>query len=211
MIVFLVANVDNFDQPFNVLSALAILMLVLTAITLAPFNANIIQFGVDQLQDSPADHQSLYIYWYVWVNYVVVFIELAGSTIIVLYLFAENDLFMVIFVVAGPFITCIVLLSIVTIVIHLKKQWFLIDYNRSNPYKLVYRVTKFSSQHKVPIRRSAFTYCEDDIPTGLDLGKNKCGRPFTTEQVEDVKAFYGILKIVFSLGIIFFLDIASGP
>ena len=72
-------------------------------------------------------------------------------------------------------------------------------------------MTKFARQHKVPIHRSAFTYCEDDILTGLDLGKNKYGGPFTTEQVDNVKAFYGILKIVFYLGITFFLDIASGP
>ena len=93
----------------------------------------------------------------------------------------------------------------------MQESLVVIDSARSNPYKLVYRVTKFARQHKVPIRRSAFTYCEDDIPTGLDLGKDKYGGPFTTEQVEDVKAFYGILKILFSLGITFFLDIASGP
>ncbi len=29
------------------------------------FNANVIQFGMEQLHDSPADHQSLFIYWYV--------------------------------------------------------------------------------------------------------------------------------------------------
>ena len=52
-----------------------------------------------------------------------------------------------------------------------------------------------------PVHRSTFTYCEDDIPTGLDLGKNKYGGPFTTKQVEDV------LKILFSMGITFCLDI----
>ena len=66
----------------------------------------------------------------------------------------------------------------------------------------MYRVTKFARQHKVPIPRSAFTYCGDDIPSGLDPGKSKCGGPFTTEQVEDVKAFNGIKKIIFTLGII---------
>ena len=65
-----------------------------------------------------------------------------------------------------------------------------------SPYKLVYRVTKFACQHKTPLRRSAFTYCEDELPKGLNLGKEKYGGPFTTEQVEDVKAFYGILKVL---------------
>ena len=37
------------------------------------------------------------------------------------------------------------------------------------------------------------------------MGKHKYGEPYTTEQVEDVKAFYGILKV--SLGLTFFLDL----
>ena len=62
----------------------------------------------------------------------------------------------------------------------------------------------------MPVQRSAFTYCEDDLPSGLDLGKNKYGGPFTTEQVEDVKAFYGILKVLIALGPVFFVDISTG-
>ena len=62
--------------------------------------------------------------------------------------------------------------------------------------------TKFARQHKVPVRRSAFTCCENEVPTGLDLAKEKYGGSFTTEQVEDVKAFYGILKVLFSFGIV---------
>jgi len=100
-------------------------------------------------------------------------------------------------------------LSILLEPIH-NRHWFLIDSARANPYKLVYRVTRFERQHKVPIRRSAFTYCEDEIPSGLNLGKTKYGGPFTTEEVENVKAFYGILKILFALGFIFFLDYTSG-
>ena len=73
----------------------------------------------------------------------------------------------------------------------------------------MYVVTKFARQHKTPVRRSAFTYCEDEIPTGLDLGKEKYGGPFSTEQVEDVKVFYGILKVLFSFGAVFFLDFAA--
>ena len=208
---FLMARFVHTSIQRQLLIALIFLMLLLTVVTLALFNANIIQFGVDQLQDSPADHQSLYIYWNVCVNYVVVFILLTGSTITSVPVIGENLYIFNTLVVVGPLISSIVLLCIVLIVVHCKKHWFLIDSARSNPYKLVYRVTKFARQHKVPIRRSAFTYCEDDIPTGLDLGKNKYGGPFTTEQVEDVKSIYGILKILFSLGITFFLDIASGP
>ncbi len=91
------------------------------------------------------------------------------------------------------------------------KNWFLIIPARINPYKLVYKVTHFARQHKVPVQRSAFTYlyCEDEIPTGLDLAKTKYGGPYTTEDVENVKAFYGILKMLLSLSPVFALLIAA--
>ncbi len=55
----------------------------------------------------------------------------------------------------------------------------------------------------------AFTYCEDEVPRGLGLGKEKYGGPFTMEQVEDVKTFYGILKVLFSFGIILICKLCS--
>ncbi len=81
-----------------------------------------------------------------------------------------------------------------------RENWFLIDHARPNPYRLVYKLTKFVHRHKVPIRCSAFTFCEDDVPSGLDLGKTKYDGPFSTEEVEDVKVFYGILKLLVVLG-----------
>ena len=39
-----------------------------------------------------------------------------------------------------------------------------------------------------------------------DLSKTKYGGPFTTEQVEDVNVFYGILRILFSLGTLYLLE-----
>ena len=56
------------------------------------------------------------------------------------------------------------------------------------------------------MRRSAFTYCEDEYPSRLDLGKHKYGGPFTTREVEDVKAFISIVKVLFSLFPVFMLQ-----
>ena len=191
--------------PISLLCLLTVVSVTTTVLIIASlimFNANIIQFGVDQLQDSPADHQILFIYWYVWTYYIGVLIaQICWSFVSVFN--QPSYLFLL------PIVLSIVLLLIVVLIVHYKKHWFIIDTARSNPYKLVYRVTKFARHHKVPIRRSAFTYCEDDIPSGLDLGKSKYGGPFTTEEVEDVKAFYGIFKILFGLGIALFMNVAS--
>ena len=112
-------------------------------------------------------------------------------------------------VVNSAIFICLLLLLIVVLIVYYKKLWFLIDIARTNPYKLVYKVTKFARQHKVPVRRSALTYCEDDIPSGLDLGKAKYGGPFTTEGVVNVKAFYRILRILLAFEMSWFMNIAT--
>ena len=68
-----------------------------------------------------------------------------------------------------------------------------------NPFKNIYRVLKYSWNHKVPEHRSAFTYWEEDIPRRIDLGKNKYGGPFTNEEVEDTKTFLSILPLLLCL------------
>ncbi len=172
------------------------------------FTANVIQFGMDQLHDSPGEDRTLFIHWYWWVFYSSYFITQL-SWIIFGY---DNDgvyKFVGIALVSLLAVIAIVLLIISMCLGHHKRRWFLIEPGRVNPYKLVYRVTKFSCQHRIPVQRSAFTYCEDKLPSGLDLGKDKYGGPFTTEEVEDVKAFYGILKVLFSFGPVFLLDITA--
>ena len=89
-----------------------------------------------------------------------------------------------------------------------RQHWFLIEPGSRNPYKLVYKVIKFASNHKNPVHRSAFTYCEEELPSRLDLGKEKYGGPFTTEEVENVKAFWGILRVLLTIGPVFVVDIA---
>ena len=49
------------------------------------------------------------------------------------------------------------------------------------------------------VRRSAFTYCEDKLPSRIDFAKSKYGGPFTTEQVEDVKMFLRVLAVSYNI------------
>ena len=79
------------------------------------------------------------------------------------------------------------------------KKHLVIDRTGQHPLKLIYMVLKYSWKHKVPERRSAFTYWEEDIPARIDLGKSKYGGPFTTEEVEDTKTFFRILLLLLSL------------
>ena len=87
---------------------------------------------------------------------------------------------------------------VVIFLLHKKKHWFLIDNIRKNPYRLVYGVVKFAIQHKKPVRRSAFTYCENRCPSRIDFGMQRYGGPFTTEEVEDVEVLFNILSFALS-------------
>ena len=65
---------------------------------------------------------------------------------------------------------------------------------------------KFAKDHTNPIRGSAFTYCENELLSRLDLGKEKYGGPFTIEQVKDIRAFLAILRILLTIGPILTVD-----
>ncbi len=67
---------------------------------------------------------------------------------------------------------------------------------------MIYKVIKFAIITKHPQRRSAFTYCEDELPSRIDFGKSKYGGPFTTEQVEDVKTLLRLLPLISIFGMI---------
>eukprot|EP00731_Ephydatia_muelleri_P020913 Em0013g640a len=112
---------------------------IIINVGLAGFQANIIQFGIDQMVDASGDQMS-------------------------------------------AFIHC------------------------QNPFKIVYSVIKFASKHNRPIYRSALTYWDDTPPSRLDLGKNKYGGPFSTEEVENVKSFFAITAVLLSLGLYIIAD-----
>ncbi len=169
------------------------------------FNANGLQFGLDQLFQTPAEDQSLFIQWYVWVYYlddviIHTFLDLD-------YIIHKDQVFFAVFTL--PFIiTTIILLGSLYLSFK-KKNWFLIVTKYKNPYSLVYKVTKFSFQKHTALQKSTLTYCSENITSKLDLAKEKYRGPYTSEQVEDVKAFYGVLKVIFSLGPAMFTHVAE--
>ena len=190
---------------------IAYTMLLIMVTVYMVFIINAIQFGLDQLHDSPTEDSILYIHWYVWIYYTCSLITQIAFNLSFYegyYVDSSNILRISGYSLAN--LSCIITLILLTVslcVVHYRKVWFLIEPAGVNPYKLVYRVVKFAYQHKVPLRRSAFTYCDEESPTRLDVGKCKFGGPFTTKQVEDVKAFWGILKVLITIGPAFLLQI----
>ena len=186
--------------------------------SIVAFNANVIQFGLDQLHNSPTEHLILFIHWYVLVSYFgTELIKIPTSTLTSLcgVLDSPTDdtdfnfvLSMSFVGIVSVFLIAMYLFLLVSLCVAFRKRhtWFLSDSGSRNPYRLVYKVISFAREHRNPVRRSAFTYCEDELPSRLDLGKEKYGGPFTTEQVEDVKAFIGIFKVLLTLGPLFAVE-----
>ena len=48
---------------------------------------------------------------------------------------------------------------------------FRIQLAETNPFKKAFQAFKYSWKHKVPVRQSALSYWEDDVPAHLDVGK----------------------------------------
>ncbi len=201
-------DVAGFHRALGIIfSIIASILLV----TISVFMINSIRFGMDQLHDSPTEDSILFVHWYVWIYYLCSFIVSIPWSFLT-YDSHHNDIATNISGFVLVHLVFIAILSLLTFSICVTKRnnmWFMIEPVGINPYKLVYGVFKFAYQHKFPLRRSAFTYCEDEFPSRMDLGKHKYGGPFTTKQVEDVKAFWGILKVVSSIGPIFMLQVAT--
>ena len=159
----------------------------------AIFLTNVVQFALEQMPDASSVSLTAYISWFVIVTSLGF-----GSCAIVRALFFSSycntetrmhDRLL-------RSITSCALLSIAMCSKFLFSHWLIDHRQNHNPLKTVHRVLKFAKQHKYPVNRSAFTYCEDDIPSRIDLGKSKYGGPFTTEEVEDVKTFFRILLVL---------------
>ena len=200
----------EFDNPLLIIGIIGLILIYANAMV---FTTNAIVFGMDQLHDAPTQDLLLFIHWYVWIYYVSILVtEVAWNLTFYdpFYVdYLDSTRITGIALSASIFFISLLLLTFSLCVTHCKQRWFLIEHGRINPYKLVYRVIRFSWKHKIPVRRSAFTYCEDELPSRLDLSKRKYGGPFTTEQVEDVKVFLGIVKVLFFIGPLFMLKIAS--
>ena len=178
---------------------------VVQFIGLSAFQVTAVQFGIDQIQGAPSKHLSAFIYWYFCMEVLP-----KKMLRLVVNLLSEYALVTEFAIHLGCCLLCVILLSFV---ICAKScfiyNWFLgdaegtrtngIQSGKANPYSLVYRVVKFALEHKCPLQRSALTFWEDKIPSRIDLGKSKYGGPFTSEEVENVKTFLQLIKVLVSL------------
>ena len=174
------------------LSKVLHLFLVPLALGYGGFQANVIQFGVDQLCDASSTEIKTFVTWYSW----TLISSIATMSTACLYISKKYKLLV-------PLLICLKLTLAVSLGILFNKV-LIKEPVTQNPFKTVYGVIKYALKHKSPTLRSAFTYTgEEDLPSRIDFGKSQYGGPFTTEQVEDVKTLFRVI-LVFVVGCAFF-------
>ena len=192
----------------------AVILVIICAIYivgLGLFQANAIQFGLDQLLEAPTPKLITFIHWYYWAQNVgnLAFFYVLSSEFVItkeIDVMTNGTISQALYKHLGTTVPPIPVLLIATIILAailfkfcLTKIHFYIQKAGLNPFKNIYKVLKYSWKHKIPEHRSAFTYWEEDIPRRIDLGKNKYGGPFTNEEVEDTKTFLRILPLLLCL------------
>ena len=178
------------DAHIPVLTYLDFIFLLPLGVGYGGFQANVIQFGIDQLIDAPSDEIVAYVNWYSW-SYVSSGAIEPGPLVTKC---ASQQLELL-----TLFLLCLGL-GVLIILLFLCNNVLVKEPVTRNPFRLLYNVLKYASKSKHPRLRSAFMYCEDDPPSRIDFGKSKYGGPFMTEQVEDVKTFFKLLGMVIIAG-----------
>ena len=171
------------------------------------YEANAIQFGMDQILESSSEQLSSFIYWHFWCVNIgpLITYAIVGTVLYFLdCLFDADDIVDTYNHLLGWILIALSCFQIVIAVcgiflIFMAKKYLRIEETYKNPLKIVIKVIFYSLKHKHPERQSAFTYWENDIPSRIDLGEEKYGGPFTYEQVEDVKTVFGLLLLIVSL------------
>lgn len=183
----IIKAIETFFVPSSVLAYLAVTLWSLTAVC---YYSSVIQFTTDQMIGASGEELSFTIYWLVWgwaagelLSRAVDMLEAISVSLANVALFTLS---------AVSFI--------ITFSIFQSTNHFLLRMPRiSKPISLIIKVLNYARKHNYPERRSALTYWEDDYPARIDLGKDKYGGPFTTEEVEDVKTVLRLLPVIISV------------
>ena len=180
---YIVKDAFDFRSIFFVLYGIAYLI---ELVGYTSFKVNIIQYNIDQLVGASADELSTVIYWHCFtIPTTFVVLQLCRCLI--------ESFILPSYIISGLSV------SIVLITHSFFKKWLenisLID----NPIKLIVRVLNYARKHKYPENRSALTYWEEEVPSRLDLGKEKYGGPFSEEEVENIKTIFRMIPLFISM------------
>ena len=164
--------------------AVRIAWFVASVLGLGGLMANIVQFGIDQLQDGSS---SEFISFFRWSG--LVWLITSPLIEVVKYCLCGDYELINTLVVPG-------LLSLVLSTNYFLSSWLVKEPVFKNPLVTVFKVLKFAWKNKYPRLRSAYSYWNTGFCARIDLAKSEYGGPFSAADVEDTKAFWRILSLM---------------
>ncbi len=187
----------NLDHPLHNCSIIIIAVLIIIAT--GGVQANIIQFGIDQISDAPSAEIASFLRWYGWVYFVGQ--SAAGLTVQCSgtdknYCF-DHGSYTSLYAFVDP-----ALLSIMLMIDIFCSYCLLKESEYKNPFQVIFKVLKYAYKNRYPKLRGSMYYWDKKLSSRLDLAKSRFGGPFTTDEVESVKAFFRMVLLI-SIGSIF--------
>ena len=187
--VFLTGSVITYE--FNPLVSQIFLYVcnAFNSLGIAAIYANILPFITDQMIGASGDEFSAAVHWWYWslqfpnmmkADFVCPLKNIPIVTFLLMLIFISFS---------G--------LAIALSSLFLGQHWLDKTPQITNPIKHIAKVLNYARKNKYPRNRSALTYWEQDVPSRLDLGKDKYGGPFSEEEVENVKTTLRLIPIIF--------------
>ena len=187
--VFLTASAITYE--FNPLVSQSFLYTcsAFNSLGIAAIYANILPFITDQMIGASGDELSAAVHWWYW-SLQVPSVVLTYFVCVLRNILLEILLLMLIFLSFSG-------VAIALSSLFLGQHWLNKIPQITNPIKHIAKVLNYARKNKYPRNRSALTYWEQDIPSRLDLGKDKYGGPFSEEEVENVKTTLRLIPVIF--------------
>jgi len=190
---------ESFHWILTPVQAIVAVVYAFSAAGTALFHANLIPFGIDQMEDCSSEEMSSFIHWYYWARNINF-----GVLIVSSFSCANTHGYD-----KWVSLSEVSLLTLaVSVMFVFSKDW-ITDSVIYNPIKMVQVVTAYVIKHSKPIGyRSAYTYLSDIRPFRSDFAKKSYGGTFEDDVVEEVVTFWRLMIFSIPVGIfciLFFL------
>lgn len=198
-LVGIMMSLDSYNNHINSINRYITLPIacLLLSISYMCYMANIIPFGLDQLQGAPHVHYTSFLYWWYWTMKV-------GGLVMAIPQNCSAQLEIGILVQAGVGLLCLTGALLLDAVF---KDWLVLEpccSKQGNPLRQILIVMGYIIN--MPTHQYVPSSVRHEIDftnySRLDLAKKRYGGKYETEQVEDVRTFFSILLILLAIGTI---------
>ena len=159
---------------------------VIMGVGLAAFQANIVQFGIDQLIDASSNEITSFIMWYTMTIFICgISVQFSSSC-------------------SPKYVAVLVIALFLTLAIGsdlLFSHWLSKDHIISNPLPVIWKVIHFTIKAKCQRGWKKNNLQQHGLLSGLNIAKKLYNGSFTSEQVEDVKTFIRVTAAIATFAI----------